>query len=956
MSTVPTHCTEDGRGPAAMRGRAAEWSAVLDLLAAAQEGRSGVLLVEGEPGIGKSLLLREATRTARARGVLSVTVGAPELGRMPLVESLLSALGEDVIADGEGPSAEQDRHMWRIERVRAGLDERAGAGPVLVSLDDLQLVTPTALATLRAWTSQLAGRPVAWLLARSTVKEGKAAGRLFGLLEYDGVQRVILPPLDDEALTWIVIDMLGAVPDARLAALARQSGGNPYLLTALIAGLRGENGIQIRDGSARLVAAGLPRRSQAAARHLLDQLSPRTRHLLTVAAVLARSFSPDAAAAVLGATPTAIVPQLDEALSAGVLAVAGEELAFRHGLLWQAVTDAVPVPIRKALHQQIGEVLYDRGGPATAAAAHLMQGVRTGDPRGLAELDRLVDDILPVSPHTAADIALRVVHLTGPAEPARTDRTLTAVRTLMEAGRLDEAAGFTEAALTRPLTAAAHARLCCLRSEILHMQGRSAEAAADAATVLAQPGLPNRLRDAAELALLNAQVAARDGRLARRHAQAIVEAAGEHGDALVTGAFITLALAAWDMDDLAEGLRLAREAVSRAASIDAWCLHPRMILAMLLTDVRRLDEACSVMASAGDDVKVRGRLVWAAAPAVLRARLHLAAGRFDDAIAEAEAGLAATSGSGPHVLMSSALAVLAVAALRSGGPNAAQRYVDRVRPGLSQYGSPHAEARFALVTSQIAMARDGAGAVARAFAELCEQVPEHSWALVSDPTAAAWLVRTALALDDRLRAESVVGAAERLARENPGFPTVAAAAEHARGLLDGDECALDRASADHADPWARASAAEDLGALAASRGTGSRQSAIASLDQALAGYDGIGAAWDAARVRRRLRRLGVRRRHWTQGERPVSGWGSLTDTERRITELVAQGLTNRQVADQLFISVHTTAFHLRHIFRKLEIGSRFELARRVMEENRQQTPSDARLGAATPVSTPPWPG
>ncbi|MEV5706374.1 LuxR C-terminal-related transcriptional regulator [Actinoallomurus sp. NPDC052274] len=181
------------------------------------------------------------------------------------------------------------------------------------------------------------------------------------------------------------------------------------------------------------------------------------------------------------------------------------------------------------------------------------------------------------------------------------------------------------------------------------------------------------------------------------------------------------------------------------------------------------------------------------------------------------------------------------------------------------------------------------------------------------------------------------------------------AAEHARGLLDGDERALDRASVDHADPWARASAAEDLGALAASRGTGSRQSAIASLDQALAGYDRIGAAWDAARVRHRLRRLGVRRRHWTQGDRPVSGWGSLTDTERRIAELVAQGLTNRQVADQLFISVHTTAFHLRHIFRKLEIGSRFELARRVMEENRQRTPSDARLGAATPVSAPPRP-
>ncbi|MEV0408145.1 AAA family ATPase [Actinoallomurus sp. NPDC050550] len=955
MSTLPAYCTEEAHGPATLRGRAAEWSAALDLLAAVHEGRSRVLLVEGEPGIGKSLLLREVTRTARTRGFSSVTAGAPELGRMPLVESLLSALGEDVIANGEGPSAEPDRRMWRVERIRAGLDKRAGAGPVLVSLDDLQLVAPTALVTLRAWTSQLAGRPVAWLLARSTVRAGKAAGSLFDLLEYDGARRITLPPLEEDALTGIAIDMLGAVPDPRLTALADQSGGNPYLLTGLIAGLRGENGIQIYDGGARLVAAGLPRRFQAAVRHLLDQLSPRTRHLLTVTAILGRSFSPDVAAAVLGTTPAAIVPRLDEALSAGVLIVAGEELAFRHGLLWQAVTDAVPVPIRKALHRQIGEVLFGRGGPATAAAAHLMQGVRAADSRGLDELDRLVDDVLPVSPRTAADIALRVVSLTDPAEPARPDRMLTAVRTLIEAGRLDEAAGFTESALTRPLTAATHACLCCLRSEILHMQGRAAEAAADAATVLAEPGLPDRLRDAAELALLNAQVAARDGTLARRHAQAIVEASGEHGDVLVAGAFITLALAAWDAGDLAEGLRLAREAVRRAASTDACCLHPRMILAMLLTDVRRLDEARSVMASAGDDTKVRGRLVWAAAPAVLRARLHLAAGRFEEAIAVAEAGLAATGGPGPHVLMSSALGVLAVAALRSGDPNVAQRYLDRARPGLSQYGSPHAEARFALVTSQIAMARDGAGAVATALAELCEQVPGHSWALVSDPTAAAWLVRTALALDDRARAETVVGAAERLARDNPGFPTVAAAAEHARGLLDGDACALDRASVDHTDPWARASAAEDLGALAASRGTGSRQSAIAGLDQALAGYDGIGATRDAARVRRRLRRLGVRRRHWTQGDRPVSGWGSLTDTERRISGLVAQGLTNRQVADQLFISVHTTAFHLRHIFRKLQIGSRFELARRVMEENRQRTQPDARLGAATPVSAPPRP-
>jgi DNA-binding CsgD family transcriptional regulator len=77
----------------------------------------------------------------------------------------------------------------------------------------------------------------------------------------------------------------------------------------------------------------------------------------------------------------------------------------------------------------------------------------------------------------------------------------------------------------------------------------------------------------------------------------------------------------------------------------------------------------------------------------------------------------------------------------------------------------------------------------------------------------------------------------------------------------------------------------------------------------------------------------VRRRHWNHADRPVSGWASLTDTERTVSELVAQGLTNRQVADQLFMSTHTVAFHLRHVFRKLGIGSRVELARLALQRS-----------------------
>jgi DNA-binding CsgD family transcriptional regulator len=93
--------------------------------------------------------------------------------------------------------------------------------------------------------------------------------------------------------------------------------------------------------------------------------------------------------------------------------------------------------------------------------------------------------------------------------------------------------------------------------------------------------------------------------------------------------------------------------------------------------------------------------------------------------------------------------------------------------------------------------------------------------------------------------------------------------------------------------------------------------------RALGGYEQTGALRDSARIRHR-RGLGVRRRHWAYRDRPVTGWASLTDTERQTSELVSRGLTNQQVADQMFVSVHTVAFHLRQVFRKLGIRSRVE--------------------------------
>ena len=134
---------------------------------------------------------------------------------------------------------------------------------------------------------------------------------------------------------------------------------------------------------------------------------------------------------------------------------------------------------------------------------------------------------------------------------------------------------------------------------------------------------------------------------------------------------------------------------------------------------------------------------------------------------------------------------------------------------------------------------------------------EHRYPLVSDPASGAWLVRVALAAGDRERAATVAGVMAEISRANPGMPLFLAWADHAAGVFGGDHPRLERAVALHDDPWARASAAEDLGALAVDV---RRKAAVSWLARALDAYVSSGAERDAAsgiRAQTR-RRLGVR--------------------------------------------------------------------------------------------------
>jgi ATP/maltotriose-dependent transcriptional regulator MalT len=924
-----------GRSPrSGWRGRSREWEVLAGLLREAERGRGGVLLLDGPSGMGKSRLLAEAIGTAADRGFNVARGTADEAARLAPLAPLMAALGESTQAllacHETARSNAVDVRLWLVEQLQARLEERAARGPHLVTLDDLHWADPTTLLALRKLIPELASYPLVWILCRTTGGGASDVDRLFDVLGREGATRMTLEALGDQAVAEVVTDVLGAPPDPALLALAAGADGNPFLLVELLGGLHDEGAVEIGDGQARLVSQRLPQRVQWVARNRLGRLSRQARHLLQVAAVLGRSFEANDLADLLGEPPSRLLPTIEEVEAAGVVVPADDLLTFRHDLLWRAVTETVSVPVRQALHRQAAEMLLSRGGSAITAAAHLLHSARPGDTEALAGLDRAVREVLPSSPQTAADLALRALELTVPSDPGRFGRTVTAIYALTTAGRLVEAVTLAGTALGRTTLPCEAARLRYERANTLLLAGRPAHAVAEATKALDQQGLSDELRGLAEQVLFRGMFAGHDRR-GRTRAEAVVAAGERHSPPARAGAHVLLTTIAWAEGRAADAMGHVREAtrVAVGGPLHVQHAHPRLHLVSLLTDMRELEEAEIVLRAADEEITALGHTAYAACPALFRARLRLPQGRLDDAAAEADAGLSTADELDTHAFDLLGLAVLVIVAVCRGdldtAARQAERYESRHQGGRgATYGMAWGNWALALAAD----ARQGPGSAMEAVRVSFKEPIQQCRLLMTEPNAAPWLTRTALAVGDRSTAETIVAMAERLACDNPGFPTLAASAAHAHGILHNDPTALADAAATHRGPWSRASAAEDLGALHAGTPAGpARDAAIHSLDQALLAYQDVGAARDVTRVRARLRDLGARRRHWSQSERPVSGWASLTDTERNIATLVAHGLTNPQVATRMFISPHTVKFHLRQIFRKLQIGSRVELAR-----------------------------
>jgi len=480
--------------------------------------------------------------------------------------------------------------------------------------------------------------------------------------------------------------------------------------------------------------------------------------------------------------------------------------------------------------------------------------------------------------------------------------------------------------LARPLPPSVEDRLRCALSSVLGARGHAQDAADQAQLVLARPQLPDDLRDQALSVHLQALAGLRD-ELAGQVADATLADPAQHDSRAAAAAYLTRAVTCWDSGQISDGLELLYDAARNGPAIspDARYVQPLLALAAALVDLRQLGEAEKILRAA--DNPALHLIPAQAALSIVRARIHLAAGRLADAAADAQTALDVARTLGAHGYAATAYSVLSVIELRRGDIAAATQNLASRRATGPQFADIYARAETTAAEAQITEARDGPAVALGPLRQICADLKARPGLLLGDPALAAWLARTALVAGD---SDLAARAAQDLADAHPRFTILATAAAHSRGLVTRDPGLLAEAAAQHPDPWARASAAEDLGVLHGRQGD--RDQAIGHLKDALAGYCQVGADRDQARIRRRLRQLGIRRRHWsTPAARPVTGWDSLTDTEQAVAELVAQGLNNNQVAARMYISTHTVAYHLRQSFRKLSIASRVELARIVIE-------------------------
>jgi DNA-binding CsgD family transcriptional regulator len=923
-----------------LRGRDREVESLDGHLTDLTRGRGLVILIEGAPGAGKTRLLAEAAALADRRQIRVLTgTGDPD-GQMVPLAPLLQALssGPVPILDGDGvrslPTA-ADQRFWLLLELQEQLERAALATPLLICLDDLQWCDLATLLALRTLPDRLSSHAIVWVLAARLNTGSVAALDTLGRLRAGGATTLRLGPIDDVALEQMVADLLGVPADESLLRLARRAEGRPLLVAELLRGLSDEGRIAVDTGVAHLVGEGLPARFRESIRHRLLRMSTAAVQSIQMASIIGRHFAVDQLAAMLDVGPANLLDAMQEAIDADLLVEEDTRLAFRHDLIREAIEHSVPAALRRSLRRKLVDVQLRRGVPLAEVALALADTVAIGDEDAVTLLRRAAAELAETSPLSAAQLSRRALDATGEGSALRSALVAETILLLIRAGQIAAARSMADSALHDLLEPAVEARIRLGLARLAASYGTYADAIEQSRIGLAladgEPDIHSELVDGVALHLASMGELEQSEQVILEGLSSVQRNGQLPGDVMVATAesMVEFYRGAWTA-----ALRVAEHSIQlhrqnphyggRRAAGEAW-------YALALSMAGRCDDAMRHCDTGLRESQRRGNAGAIGLWQMTRARVLLDTGRLADAQVEAESTLDIDdhlgAGNRSDVMR---VYTLGRVALWTGDRDGIRRCATEAERMMSD-GAAAVRGAGSWLAALIA---EGEGDFARAMrvtTEAVERIDRMGPWLSSplDPTDSPAFVRIALRAGHRESAHRAVVAAERLQAANPDIAILAATATHARGLFEQDAALLQKsAELFEGSPRviAHGSACEDAAQQSAA---GARDLAVDYLASALTLYESAGDEQDAARVRRRLRAHGVHKRRTTPGP-DAHGWLALTPSELQVVRLVAEGATNRAVADRLFLSPHTVNTHLRHAFIKLAISSRVELTRIVL--------------------------
>ena len=916
---------------------------LLGLLERTEQGLGAAAFIRGEAGIGKTSLAVVLADQALARGFRVLQGAASELERDRPFGALAQAfeigshssdheradiarllLGEGA---GEGPEAGRPPEVrFRLIEAFVSLTERLGlAGPVLVVIEDLHWADPSTVLALDHLGRRLAHLPVVVLGTYRPSPRPADLGRVVHHLAGQGALHLLLGPLDASAVASLVEDVAGAPPGPELLSAAAGAAGNPLFVTELVRELKAEGALRIVGGVADVEGRVVPPSFQLLVLRELSLLPEPTLHVLRVASIMGTSFSMADLANVLGRRPSDILHALDEAFTANVLDQAGDSLAFRHELVREAVYLDLPPAARRGLHHQAGRALAAAGATALQVATHMSRGAELGDVDAAEWLRRAAGEAAPRAPAVAVELLRRALELAPAGHSHRDAVTAELVEALLWSGRLPEAVELARQLLGRDQDAQRRntVQLSICRALLIGGQVEEASREIESAAGAFEGDERQRLGLDVQAALV--RLFSGDAEGARAAAEDALGRADRLGaDALRQQAYSVIGLAAFLAGAIPRAIEATTLALERAGplSIAAHGFEPHFFLGTALIEADRLDEADRVLRE-GQRIAQQLGMTWQLAQYHGQIGLQrMAAGQWDDAIAELEAAVVAAEETGVAAVFY--LALMAVVAVHRGSLVLAASHVARAEREVASGARLGADA--AMWASALLQEARGDHAAALSALEAAWQLDRTLGFRSQYVRLGVDLTRLAVAAGRPELAQGVAEAMEEAAAVNPA-PSWRGSALVCRGLAEADAGALRAAVQAYRESprlaeraWALVEAGVAMGRA------GRREEAIAWLMEGLDGCEELGAVRDVARAGAALRGLGVRRGRRGSRRRPPAGWDSLTPTELAIVRLVAEGLTNAEIGGRLFISGRTVESHLSHVFAKLNMASKLQLA------------------------------